>query len=66
MSDQDYHHAARERRQAAEEDYARAMGEYLARTLEADRSEAERDVGSIFDAVGRAKVAKGNLEGGEE
>ena len=57
MSDQ--YHAARERRQAEEADYARRMGEYLARIFEeADRSEARDDVGSIFDAVGRAKVAK--------
>jgi len=60
FDEKDYH-AARERRQAEEADYARRMGEYLAGILEeANRSEAERDVGSIFDAseAGRAKVAK--------
>jgi hypothetical protein len=59
MSDQDYH-AARERRQAEEADYARRMGEYLAGILEeADRGK-EDAASSIFDAseAGRAKAAK--------
>jgi len=57
FDEKDYH-AARERRQAEEEGYARRMGEYLAGIFEADRGEAERDaVGSIFDAVGRARLA---------
>jgi len=57
MSEKD-HHAARERRQAEEADYATTMGEYLASIFEAEDRGKRDAAGSIFDAVGRARLAQ--------
>lgn len=58
LFDKPDYHAARERRQAEEADYTRMMGEYLARTLEEAGQGKEDRAGGIFDAVGRAQLAK--------
>jgi glycerol-3-phosphate cytidylyltransferase-like family protein len=55
VSGQDYH-VARERRRAEEADYARTMGEYLARIFEAeDKRKAEKG-DPILDAINRSRL----------